>query len=348
VSRSVAPIPVGEIRRALVRCPNWLGDTVMALPTIHALRDALPRAELWGLGPWVPAVLATEPALNRLLPYPRRWADRWALTRELRQADLDLALLLPNSFESALGAWLAGARRRVGYSGDGRAALLTHPVPPSAERCHQVAEYLALLRPLGLAPRMTAPTLAVAPTHRDEARRLLREVGVRSRDRPVAIQLGAAFGPSKLWPAERLAALASRLEADGTPVVFLGSPEAAALLAAVEHAMAAPPRTLVGRDHVALLPALLAEFAVLVTPDSGPAHLGAAVGVPVVALFGPTDPRRSAPLGSRHLALWRPPPCAPCYQPHCPIDHRCVRAITVDEVRRAVHERLQVDPRAPA
>jgi ADP-heptose:LPS heptosyltransferase len=153
--------------------------------------------------------------------------------------------------------------------------------------------------------------------------------------RAVAVQLGAAFGPSKLWPAARLASLAAALERDGIPVVFLGGPTAGPLRDAVERAGGKPVRSLVGRDHPALLPALLARFALLVAPDSGPAHVAAAVGVPVVTLFGPTDPRLTAPLGPGH-ALWRRPPCGPCFLPRCPIDHRCLRDLEVEEVLAAV------------
>lgn len=339
VSRD-APIAVAAIRRVLVRAPNWLGDTVMAVPTLRALHQALPDAELWCLGPWAPTILEAEPGVARRLDYPREWAARRALAGELRRAGVDLALLLPNSFESALHAWLAGARWRVGYAGDGRRALLTHAVPAPGGRAHQVAVYLDLLRVLGVAATPAPPTLHVGPARRDEARRLLGAIGLGGRKVAVGIQLGAAFGPSKLWPLDRVAALAVALEREGTPVVFLGSPTAAPLLEGVARELPGPVRSLIGRDHPALLPALLAELGLLVSPDSGPAHVAAAVGVPVVALFGPTDPRLAAPMGEGHVALWRRPPCAPCFLPRCPIDHRCLRDLGVDEVLAAVRARF--------
>jgi heptosyltransferase-2 len=338
--RPAASIAPAGLRRVLVRAPNWLGDTVMAIPTLAALRAALPEAaELWVLGRWAAPLLAGQPGIDRVLDYPYPWSARLGLARRLRAARLDLVLLLPNSFESALLARLAGARWRVGYAGDTRAGLLTHALPAPAARMHQVAAYLGLLEALGLAPPPAPPALRVAPGRQDEARRLLATLGLDGARRPVAIQLGAAFGPSKLWPPEHLAALARALEAEGVPVVFLGSPAAAPLLEAVTRALGQAPRSLVGRDHPELLPALVAQFGVLVAPDSGPAHVAAAVGVPVVALFGPTDPERSAPLGAGHAALWRRPPCAPCFLPTCPIDHRCLRALPVEEVLAAVRVR---------
>src|SRR5262249_54087136 len=137
-----------------------------------------------------------------------------------------------------------------------------------------------------------------------EARRLLEGVGIPADRRAVGIQLGAAFGPSKLWPVARLAELATRLEADGRPVVFLGAPDSVALLRAVEAARGRSVHSLVGGDSPAVLPALLAQLALLIAPDSGPAHVAAAVGTPVVTLFGPTDPRLTAPWGARESALW--------------------------------------------
>ncbi len=337
-------IHTDAIRRVLLRAPNWLGDTVMAVPTVRAIRRALPGAELWVLGPWVATVLEAEPGIDRRLVHPRGWPARWRLAGALRRAGIDLAVLLPNSFEAALHAWLAGARVRIGYAGDGRAPLLTHTLPPSGERRHQVALYLDLLRPLGLAQPAGPPTLLVTPARRAEARALLERIGIGAGTRAVGIQLGAAFGPSKLWPPERLASLATTLEGEGTPAVFLGSPAAGGLLEAVAAVMSRTPRSLVGQDHPALLPALLQGLAVLVAPDSGPAHVAAAVGVPVVALFGPTDPRLTAPLGQGHAALWSRPPCAPCFRPVCAIDHRCLGAITVDEVLAAVRARVTDPP----
>ncbi len=336
-------IPRAAIRRALVRCPNWLGDTVMALPTLRALRAALPDAELWCVGPWVPALLEAEPGIDRRLADPGTRRARLALARTLARERIDLALLLPNSFEAALHAWLSRARWRVGYGRDGRSLLLTQAVAPPPSRVHQVVEYLALLAPLGIAVRdggVEAPVLHVAPSRQGEARRLLVEAGVEPGQPSVGLQLGAAFGPSKLWPPERLAAVATRLTARGITPVFLGSAAATPLLAAVTARLPAPPRHLVGKDHPALLPALIREFSVLLTPDSGPGHVAAAVGVPVVVLFGPTDPRLTAPVGPRHAVLWHRPSCAPCFSPECPIDHRCMRALTVDEVFAAVCDRV--------
>jgi heptosyltransferase II len=326
------------IERALIRFPNWLGDTVLALPTFRALRGAVPGAELWCLGPWVGPVLETEAGVARRLAPPGRVAARLAQARRLRRARFDLALILPNSFETALAGWLSGARWRVGY-GEGRRRLLTHALPSEPGPVHQVTSYLRLLKPLGIEASPVAsmlPTLTVDPARRVAARRLLDEVGLPTGAHRVGLQLGATLGPAKLWPTERIAGLATQLEARGIRVVLLGAPQAAGLADAVQAAAPAPIRSLVGRDSPALLPALIAELDAVVGADSGPAHVAAAVGVPAVTLFGPTDPRLTAPVGPNQQALWHQPVCGPCFLRECPADHRCLRAIEVAEVEAAV------------
>lgn len=333
-------ISAGAVQRVLVRFPNWLGDTVLALPTLRALRGALPGAELWCLGPWVGPILETETGVARRLAPPRRVGARLAQARRLQQARFDLALILPNSFETALAGWLSGARWRVGY-GEGRRRLLTHALRSRAEPVHQVASYLRLLAPLGVEAQPATPTLAVDTARRVAARRLLDEVGLPPGARKAGLQLGAALGPAKLWPAERIGQLATRLEGRGISVVLLGAPQATGLAAAVQAAAPAPIRSLVGRDTPALLPALIAELDTFVGADSGPAHVAAAVGVPAVTLFGPTDPRLTAPIGPGQQALWHQPVCGPCFLRACPIDHRCLRAIEVDEVETAILAALE-------
>jgi heptosyltransferase-2 len=335
------PIPRAAVRRALLRFPNWLGDTVMALPTLDALRAALPPdTRVWCVGPWVETIVPPEPGRVERLRSAAGVARRLRQALGWRPAGLDLAVVLPNSFEAAMAAWLSGARWRVGYAGDGRAALLTHALGAAPGATHQVSAYLRLLRPLGVDVVPTPPTLAVAAEAREEARALLRGAGLEPRDVAIGLQLGAAFGPSKLWPVDRLAALADRLAARGLRPVLLGTAASGELRDAVQAAVRRPVASLVGGDRPALLPAVLGELAALVAADSGPAHVAAAVGVPTVTLFGPTDPRLTAPLGPRQRAIWRRPPCAPCFRARCPIDHRCLAAVTVDAVEMEVLEAL--------
>lgn len=326
-----------EIRHLVVRLPNWLGDTVMALPTLRALRASLPGRRITVVGPWA-FLLADQGVADHGLPYPRDIRGRVAAIGPLLRLGADTALLLPNSLESALVARVFGARRIIGYARDGRTRLLTDPLPLPEPRRHQVDEYLGLLAPFGVEPGEAVPRWLLSPDGSAARIAALLPATAPADRLRIGLHVGAAYGPSKLWPADRVATLARELQRRGFAPVLLGTPSAGA--DAVVEAVGLPLPSLVGRDSADLLPALLARLHLLVSPDTGVAHLAAALEVPVVTLFGPTDPRRSAPRGTRCRVLWKPPPCAPCFLRACPIDHPCMRGIAVDEVVSAVEELL--------
>jgi heptosyltransferase-2 len=326
-----------------VRLPNWLGDTVMAVPALTAIRATWPDARVLAAGPWA-TLLSGQGLADILLEYPRTWSGR------LRAADAastfapDLAILLPNSLESALAAWYWGARRRVGLSAGARSALLTDAVPVPEPRPHQIDEYLLLVERCGATVTVRQPALtppAADSTERREAARLLESAIPGPGNAPrIGVHLGAAYGPAKLWPGERVAEFCRLVDDDGSTAVLLGAPGDADMAAAI--AAAAPAASLVGRDSPALLPAVLAELDVLVSGDTGVAHLAAALGTPVVTLFGPTDPGLSAPRGPVAVVT-NPVACAPCFYRRCPIEHPCLRGIDAARVRaemRAMLERV--------
>ncbi len=323
----------------VVRTPNWLGDTVMALPTLAALRAAEPGARITLVGRWA-TLLAGQGVADVALPYPRPLALRRRLARALAADRADVAVLLPSSIESALAAWRWRAARRVGYATDGRAALLTDALPLPAPRQHQVDEYAALLAPLGVTDVAAAPawTLRRDDAMDAEIARLLADAGAEADARLVGLHLGAAFGSSKLWPAEAFGRLARRLAAAGLTPMLLGTADDADTATAVTRAAGGPVASLVGRDRPALLPRLLTRFRCLVSGDTGVAHLAAAVGVATVTLFGPTDRRLTAPRGRDSRTLDRGAPCAPCFLPRCPIDHVCLTRIEPDEVLHQVRQ----------
>ena len=322
--------PVNPIASIAVRLPNWLGDTVMAVPALAAARAAWPDARVLAAGPWA-ALLAQQGLADVLVDYPRTWSGRLRAADTVSTFAPDLAIVLPNSLESALAAWYWGARRRVGFAAGGRSALLTDAVPVPSPRCHQIDEYLMLAERGGAAATVRDPVLGAPASdsaERLEACRLLETAGAVASPR-IGVHLGAAYGPAKLWPVERVVDFCRLLAGDRTPAILLGAPgdvESAATIIA-----RAPAVSLVGRDRPALLPALLSELDVLVSGDTGVAHLAAALGTPVITLFGPTDPRLSAPRG-RVAVLTHPVPCAPCFYRACPIEHPCLRDISAAAV----------------
>ncbi len=323
----------------VVRLPNWLGDTVMALPALAALRAARPDALVTAIGPWAP-LLVGQAVADAHLGYPKEGRLRRKLAAVLREMKPDVAVLLPNSFESALAARRWGARVRLGYDADMRRALLTHMAALPSPRRHQIDEYLGLLEASGVPAVATQPRWRLGSDEAAESRvtALLDEAGCAGAAPLVGLHLGAAFGSSKLWPPASYAELARGLAERGLEPLLIGSPDDVAVAEAVATLVGKPIASAVGRDRPEMLPRLFARLGCLVSGDTGVAHLAAAVGVPTVTLFGPTDPHLSAPRGRASRSLEGPAPCAPCFLPRCPIDHVCMRAISVDSVARAVEE----------
>ena len=318
-----------------VRLPNWLGDTVMAVPAVRSLREKFPEAEVLLAGPWV-ALLAGQELGDVLVGYPRSWSGRLRTADAVRNFGADTVVLFPTSFEAAATAVYWGGRRRIGFAGDGRGWLLTEAPPVPEPRLHQVDEYLILVGLLGAAttqrePRLTPPG-PLAET-RQRARELLRPHGAPEGTPLVGVHLGAAYGPAKVWVCERVVEFCRLGQARGIVPVLLGAPSDAP--AAADVLRRAPALSLVGRDGPDLLPAVLTELSVLVCGDTGVAHLAAALGTPVVVLFGPTNPVLTAPLG-RVTVVRHAVPCAPCFYRTCPIDHPCMRGITAATVGQQV------------
>jgi heptosyltransferase-2 len=322
----------------IVRLPNWLGDTVMAVPAIRALQAHWAEARLVLAGPWA-FLMAGQGLADVLVDYPRRWTGRLRTADTVRSLHGDVAVLLPNSFEAAVAGQYWGARRLVGFAAGGRSWLLTDAIPVPSPRPHQVDEYLLLVEHLGATVGERVPRL-IAPDRESAERRRVRALIDDSAstphhpDRPrIGIHVGAAGGPSKVWPLERVVEFCRAIEDRGAVAVLLGSPAEQAAAEAVTRRV--PALSLVGRDGPELLPAVLTEISVLVSGDTGVGHLAAALGTPVVTLFGPTDPLLTAPRGLGRVVR-KPVPCAPCFYRACPIDHPCLRRIepttVVDQV----------------
>ena len=323
----------------VVRLPNWLGDTVMALPALAALRAARPDALLIAVGPWAP-LLTGQAVADVLLRYPRDGRTRRKLGAAMRAMRPDAAVLLPNSFESALAARRWGARTRLGYDTDMRHAFLTHMVDLPSPRRHQVDEYAGLLEAADIPVKMERPEWRLGEDGAAEAEvtMLLTEAGSRGTASLIGLHLGAAFGSSKLWPPASYAELIGQLAEGGFESLLMGGPEDLGVAEAVQELGGNRVASTVGRDRAQMLPRLLARLGCLVSSDTGVAHLAAALGVPTVTLFGPTDPHLSAPRGQWVRSIEGPAPCAPCFLPRCPIDHVCMRAISAASVAAAVYE----------
>ena len=332
------------MKRLVILAPNWLGDAVMALPAIADVRREAPGAEI--------SIAARAPiaALFHLVPGVRetivlarpasigRVASWTSIGAELSGRGFDAALLLPNSIHSALIAYRAGIPERWGYSEGVRSRWLTRSVPRHS--CvHQVDDYRHLVEALGFRNGSREPRIEAPESARAAADRLLVEAGWNGAAPLVALAPGAAYGGAKRWPPERFSALAAALAGDGVVCMLIGSGGDAPSTRAV--ARAARVIDLVGRTDLPTLAGVLTRCRALVTNDSGAMHLAAALGVPVTAVFGPTNERATAPIGEPHVVLSYPVWCRPCMLRECPLDHRCMRGVDVGPVIDAARRTLR-------
>ena len=330
------------MKRVIIFAPNWLGDAVMALPAIADVRRGSPGATLAvAAQPSVAPLFSMVPSVDEILTI-RRGArsvfSRQDVTGKSGRSGSDSAILLPNSFRSALIAWRAGIRERSGYRTDLRGMLLTQAVEPPPPGTHQVDAYQRLVQALGFARERSEPHLDVPSTARAAAACLLKESGWDGQRPLAAIAPGAAFGEAKRWAPTSFAAVARTLADDGLQPVVVGSAADRPAGEAIEAALGRPGQVLnvIGRTDLPSLAGVLAGARVLISNDSGAMHLGAALGVPVTAIFGPTDERIVAPRPDPHARpsrvlthdVW----CRPCWLRECPLDHACMRGIGVEQV----------------
>jgi len=326
----------------------------MSLPAIAAVCGGLPRAEVTLLAkPWVGDLFPAFPGVTRVIPYLSPGVHggirgRWRLAQELKEGRFDLALHLPNSFDSALLSFMAGIPLRAGYSTDGRGILLTHRVPVNGKvkRGHQVEYYLHLIRSLGLRAEGD-PSLQVPRDRIPEADAVLESVG--GGEGPfVGLSPGSQYGSAKEWFPERFGELGRRIWGElGGRLLILGSagdrPAALPILRMVGPKAA----DLTGKTTLGQAMAIIARCRVLVTNDSGLMHVAAALGVPLVAIFGSTDPSRTGPRGANSRVIYKRLSCAPCLKTQCPRNRECMEAITVEEVFEEVKKAWELGAALP-
>jgi heptosyltransferase-2 len=346
----------GAVKRILVRATNWIGDAVLTTPALAALHAGFPQAKIALLAkPAVAELLQCHPAIDDIVLYrdPGPHAGlggKFVLASHLRRGRHDLAVLFQNAFEAAAITALAGIPNRYGYATDGRSLLLTHRVPLTSKirRKHHAQYYLELLRPLGIAVEPSAPTLRTTPGEDDAAVRHLQVFGMDPGKALIGLNPGSVYGSAKRWLPERFARVADRLAAEhGASVLIFGGKGEEELGTAIASMMTAPTIVFSGRTTVRQLMALVKRCRLFITNDTGPMHIAAAFKVPLVAIFGPTDPMTTSPYGRDHGLVRHPVECSPCLLRECPIDHRCMQGIGVEDVYAAAQRQLQVGGVSP-
>ena len=335
----------------IVRMPNWIGDLIMATPVLADVRKAFPKASITAMCRTpLCQLLKKDEAIDELFCFtkpPNEFLRRQELRdiiSKVQGGKYDLGILLPNSFSSAWCFWLGKVKRRIGYSAHFRRWLLTDPLPfpENRNKQHLVDTYKQILAPLGIPLSETAPRLFVDEKEVEESKELLYQRGYGQGQKLIGINPGAAYGTAKCWPPDRFRALAMKLlhETDAS-IVFFGDSATASLVKEICQEL--PPRVinLAGITSLRELACLVKDCSVLVTNDSGPMHIGAAFGTPLVALFGSTDETVTGPYGQKGNVIHKKVACSPCFKRVCPIDFRCMNRIEVDEVAECVHDRLR-------
>ncbi len=328
----------------------------MCEPALRGLRSLFAQAELTLLARSAVADLFMGyPGLDHILLYDDKGihaglAGKWTLAGTLRRQRFDLAVLFQNAFEAAFLAWLADIPRRYGYATDGRAFFLTDPVaiPDPGLLTHQVGYYWNVLKPLGLAGEPFAPALVVSSDEEQAMNERLALAGIGSADLVIGVNPGSTYGNAKRWLPERFAETARRLAAQlrecerrEVAVVILGAKGEESLGKEIAARVDTRSVVLSGATTIRELMAVTKRCRLLLTNDTGPMHIAAASGVPIVAVFGPTDWRTTSPYGQAQAIVREPVDCAPCLLRECPIDHRCMTRVSVDRVYETAVKQLQ-------
>ncbi len=349
MKRDLSPAS-GRINRILVRGVNWVGDTVLSYPAVQQLKTFFPKSHLAVLVPsYLVDLWKTFPYVDEIIPFQKKagigsiWEDL-NLSQSLKERNFDLAVILPRSFRSAFHIFLARIPIRIGYRDEWRSLFLTHGIgrTKAVLHGHRVHYYQRLIEPLGKIESLPSPQIFLREEDRKWADRALKDLEISEGGPLIGMNPGATFGLAKCWYPDRFGELAKRL-ADKwqARVLLFGKEEERPIVYEILRHLGRKGIDLTGKTGLLQLAALLERCTLLVTNDTGTMHVAAAVGTPVVALFGSTPPLTTGPWGEGHVVVRKDVPCSPCWKRICPTDHQCMERITVDEVEEVVDKQLR-------
>jgi heptosyltransferase-2 len=362
-SSSPAPQPNPPAHaKVLIRAPNWVGDAVMALPALRELRRIFGGSYLTiAARPWVQGLFDSEGLADNFISLDDARGPFSRVTRFISEAGrfrrqlFDFAVLLTNSFGTALAARAGGAKRIAGYATDARRLLLDQVIPfePDYKSLHQVRYYLNIAAQIecsiyarsniDMRGGGSEPRLEANEEQKQHARSLLERfnIGVTGENATLVINPGATNSGAKRWPAERFARTADRFnELQGFQTIIVGTAGDTSVAEEVARKMRSPAVVLAGQTSIAELKGLLAWARLVISNDTGTSHVSAALGIPTVVVFGPTEHISTRPLSQRAAVVRHDVSCSPCMLRECPIDHRCMTRVEVDDVYAAAQTLL--------
>ncbi len=337
----------------IVRMPNWLGDIVMATPVLKAIKTQFPKCRLTAMCQYPGSMLlAHDPHLDELFAFKKqkplffRRDQQRSITEKLRIGNYDLGILLTNSVSSAWWFYQGGVKKRVGYGRFFRRILLTDAFeyPDQEESIHQVEIYLKLLEGIGIQTKKSEPYLTLSFEAQNQMKKKLKHLGIVLEKKKIGVVMGASYGQAKCWPKESFFELMQYFQNENPQsldqFIFIGDMKQKQQAEEICERFPHLTLNLCGKTSVYELMHLIGCLDLVITNDSGPMHIAAACGVPVVALFGSTSPTKTGPYRKEGV-LYESVTCSPCYRRTCPIDFSCMKGITVEKVVDKIRRQLK-------
>jgi len=329
----------------VIRAPNWIGDAVMAEPIFGLLKEEYPESKICCLAsPAICEIYQNHPHIDSFLPFLRSKKEKKKEAKRIRQvlkkSSFDIGLLLTGSFSSALQFYQAKISRRIGFATHWRSLFLTDAVEDELTD-HLVQSYKRLLMPLGISAGNEAPKLYLSEEEKTAAEKTLAECHLDKESFLIGLNPGAAYGMAKCWPKENYAALAQKLLEDKKfHLLFFGDKSSKEFIDSICPQNNPRVHNFAGKTNLRQLAALIHATDLFITNDSGPMHIAQSLDTPIVAIFGSTNPSRTGPFNCHDSVIYKQVSCSPCYLRACPIDFRCMKSISVDDVCSTIYSKL--------
>ena len=330
-----------RVKNILVRGTNWIGDVIMSLPAVSSVRRTFPHARIVVLAkPWVAQLYRACPDVDDVIVFQSPGihdgiGGKIRLAAQLRKEKFDLAVLLQNAIEAAIIGWLARIPLRAGYNSDCRGFLLTHSVKRTRaiRKIHQIGYYLEMVEALGLRTSERDINIVPGKDYSPAAKKILAKHNIKENITLIGIAPGASYGPAKMWFPERFAAVADRLANEfSARIILFGSAGDRERTNLVQRHSENPMINLAGETTLKEVVGLISECNLFISNDSGLMHLAGALNIPLIAVFGSTNPTTTSPVGRKSVVIYKDVSCSPCLKETCPTDFRCMDLIGVDDV----------------
>jgi heptosyltransferase II len=346
-SLNIKKMPRQGMDKILIRGTNWIGDAILTLPAVAAVRATYPKAHLAILvKPWVADIYKLFSDADEIIIYEKKFdnpAGIFRIAQMLKENKFDAAILLQNAIEAAIIAVAARIPLRAGYDSDARGLLLTHPVrrPPEIKKVHQINYYLEMVKALGCIS-VDRDMHLETKINSDHARNVLHKFITEPKKAVIGIAPGATYGPAKKWLPDRFAAVADELsETYSAQVIIMGGRADEETAQEVKKLAHTPLINLAGKTSLLEAIYLISQCRLFISNDSGLMHIAGALNIPTIAVFGSTNPVTTAPVGAKSVIVRKEISCSPCLKKTCPTDFRCMSMISVEDVLQVARSLFQ-------